>query len=344
VSLHGQWQAEQRSAWLYERVAEAETELTARRMFQQLASAASHQADIVAKQIAAAGSPAPEPFEPGIRERVVVRLCRLFGPRRIRPALAAMKIRGLSIYQGPAPTGHPLPRSVEEFGSRHRSTAGLNLRAAVFGMNDGLVSNAGLVLGVAGATDDTTSMLVAGAAGLLAGAFSMAAGEYISVRSQRELYEYQIELEREEVELYPEEEAEELALIYSARGMSMDDARTMARSIFEDPKRALETLAIEELGVNPEELASPWAAAIASFSAFAIGALVPLLPFIFRAGDAPILWSVSLTATALFGAGAAISLMTGRSAWLGALRMFAIGGGAGAATWIIGRILGVALS
>ena len=172
----------------------------------------------------------------------------------------------------------------------------------------------------------------------------MAAGEYISVRSQRELYEYQIELEREEVELYPEEEAEELALIYSARCMSMDDARTMARSIFEDPKRALETLAIEELGVNPEELASPWAAAIASFSAFAIGALVPLLPFIFRAGDAPILWSVSLTATALFGAGAAISLMTGRSAWLGALRMLAIGGGAGAATWIIGRILGVALS
>ena len=97
MSLHGQWQAEQRSAWLYERVAEAETELTARRMFQQLASAASHQADIVAKQIAAAGSPAPEPFVPGMRERVVVRLCRLFGPRRIRPALAAMKIRGLSI-------------------------------------------------------------------------------------------------------------------------------------------------------------------------------------------------------------------------------------------------------
>jgi len=343
MALSDQWLAERRSAWLYERVAEAETELSTRRLFEELARAASRQADIVAAEMSAAGEPAPPAYEPDARARVVAGLARALGPRRVRPALAAMKIRGLSVYDGSTPIGHALPRSVEDFGHRHKGTATLNLRAAVFGMNDGLISNTSLVLGVAGATGDASSVIVAGVAGLLAGAFSMAAGEYVSVRSQRELYEYQIALEREEVELYPEEEAEELALIYKARGLGIEEARSMAREIFTDPQRALDTLAIEELGVNPSELGSPWAAAGSSFAAFAMGAVVPLLPHAVVSGPNAITASVALAGGALFGVGAAISLMTGRSSLLGGLRMLAIGAGAGAATYAIGSLLGVAL-
>lgn len=344
MSLSDQWLAEQRSAWLYERVAEAETELSTRRLFKELGRAATRQADLVAAEISAAGGRAPVAYEPDARARVVAVLARAFGPRRVRPALAAMKIRGLSVYDGATPSGHALPRSVDDFGHRHRGTSALNLRAAVFGVNDGLVSNTSLVLGVAGATGDASSVVVAGVAGLLAGAFSMAAGEYVSVRSQRELYDYQIALEREEVELYPEEEAEELALIYRARGLGIEEARSLAREIFTDPQRALDTLAIEELGVNPSELGSPSTAAGSSFAAFAMGASVPLLPHAIMSGPGAIVASMALAAGALFGVGAAISLLTGRSTLLGGLRMLVIGAAAGAATYTIGSLLGVALS
>jgi VIT1/CCC1 family predicted Fe2+/Mn2+ transporter len=226
-------------------------------------------------------------------------------------------------------------------GARHRGYGGGNLRAAVFGVSDGLVSNASLIMGVAGAGAAPQFVVTAGVAGLLAGALSMAAGEYVSVRSQREMYEYQIGLERDELDEYPEEEAEELALIYEARGMDLEQARAMTRELVKQPDAALETLAREELGLNPDDLGSPLGAATASFIAFSAGALLPLVPFII--GTAPVPTAAAITIAALFGIGAVLSLFTGRNALRGGLRMMLIGAGAGVATWLIGRAIGTAL-
>jgi vacuolar iron transporter family protein len=187
-------------------------------------------------------------------------------------------------------------------------------------------------------------IVLSGVAGLLAGAFSMAAGEYVSMRSQREMFEYQIGLERKELVQYPEEEAEELALIYAARGLPRAEAVELAQRLIGDPENALDTLAREELGLNPDELGSPWGAAMTSFVAFAIGALVPLLPFLLLGRSAALLTSIGMTGIALFGVGAIISLFTGRSAVRDGLRMLAIGGAAGALTYGFGSLLGVGLA
>jgi VIT1/CCC1 family predicted Fe2+/Mn2+ transporter len=196
---------------------------------------------------------------------------------------------------------------------------------------------------VAGAAASSQTLLLTGVAGLLAGAFSMAAGEYISMRSQREMFEHQIGLEREELEQYPQEEAAELALIYAAKGIPLAEAKKLADTLIADPVRALDTLAREELGLNPDELGSPWGAALSSFVAFAIGAAVPLAPFLFTSGTPALLWSIALTVTALFGVGATLSLFTGRHALYGGLRMLLIGSAAGGATYLIGQWMGVNL-
>jgi VIT1/CCC1 family predicted Fe2+/Mn2+ transporter len=336
------WQEEKRSAYLYRAVALAESGTPRQALFEELARAAEDQSGIWAGVIQAEGGEVPSHFHPDIRARVVSRLTRHFRPRTLRPILTAMKVRGMSLYTSPLP--HQMPLNVEEIGRRHQSSgAGNTLRAAVFGVNDGLVSNAALILGVAGAAADNDVVLLAGTAGLLAGALSMAAGEYVSVRSQREMFEYQIGLEREELEQYPEEEAAELALIYAAKGIPKDEAESLTRRLFEDPERALDTLAREELGLNPDELGSPAKAAIASFLAFAAGAIIPLLPFATPFANRPLAVSIALTGVALFSVGAVLSLFTGRQAVHGGLRMLLIGGAAGAATYFIGNALGVAL-
>jgi vacuolar iron transporter family protein len=332
------WREEMRSAYLYRVMAEAEAGTPRAELFRGLAQEAENQAAIWARQ---AGVAAPE-FVPNLRARVVAALVRRHGPRPLRSVLVAMKVRGLSVYSHAAP-GHPVPTSLDEVGKRHRGVSGGNLRAAVFGVNDGLVSNASLILGVAGASANNSIILLSGVAGLLAGAFSMAAGEYVSVRSQREMFEHQIGLERDELAQYPQEEAEELALIYAARGLAREDASKLAKAIIADPVQALDTLAREELGLNPEELGSPWGVAIFSFLSFAAGALVPLLPFLGLAGTRALPLSIVFTALALFAVGAAISLFTGRSALRDGLRMLFIGAAAGALTYAIGKLLGVGL-
>jgi VIT1/CCC1 family predicted Fe2+/Mn2+ transporter len=258
--------------------------------------------------------------------------------------LAAAKVRGMAVYSGaPAGGGHVMPTSVADFGGRHRGAGGGVLRAAVFGANDGLVSNTCLILGVAGAASDDKIVLLTGVAGLLAGAFSMAAGEYVSVRSQRELFEYQIGLERAELERYPAEEAEELALIYNARGVPIEEARALAGRLLQNPKQALDTLAREELGLNPDDLGSPWGAAGYSFVSFALGASLPLVPYLLSTGAHSLFYSAGLSALALFGVGAALSLFSGRGALIGGFRMLLIGSAAGAATYGIGSLLGVGI-
>jgi VIT1/CCC1 family predicted Fe2+/Mn2+ transporter len=171
----------------------------------------------------------------------------------------------------------------------------------------------------------------------------MAAGEYVSVRSQRELYEHQIGLERDELAQYPEAEAEELALIYAAKGLPPRDASRLAKKIVADPEHALDTLAREELGLDPAALGSPWGAAAASFAAFAAGALVPLAPYLLDAGAKALPLSLAVSAAALFAIGMLLSLFTGRRAWHSGLRMLAIGALAGGVTYALGRALGVAI-
>ena len=216
------------------------------------------------------------------------------------------------------------------------------LRAVIFGVSDGLVSNLSLVMGVAGASAGNPSLVfLAGVAGLLAGAFSMAAGEYISMQSQRELFERQIALERAEMEAMPEEEEAELAASYRAKGFTGEEAATIAHRIFEDPDTALDMLVREELGLDPDELGSPWGAAGGSFVAFAIGAVIPVIPFIFGGGTAVLLVSLGLSLVALFVVGAAVSLLTGRGLIFSGFRQLGIGLAAALVTFAIGSIIGV---
>jgi VIT1/CCC1 family predicted Fe2+/Mn2+ transporter len=334
------WQEEKRSAYLYRVMAESEAGTPRAALFIGLAAEAENQAGIWSRE---SGTAVPA-FAPDLRTRMVAALVRRYGPRPLRAVLVAMKVRGLSVYSHATP-GHPLPTTLEAEGKRHRAmSGGGNLRAAVFGVNDGLVSNASLILGVAGASANNSVILLSGVAGLLAGAFSMATGEYVSVRSQREMFEHQIGLEREELVQYPEEEAEELALIYAARGLPREDAQKLAKTLIADPDKALDTLAREELGLNPDDLGSPWGVALFSFLSFAAGALVPLLPFFFLGGERALLVSIACTALTLFGVGAVISLFTGRSALRDGLRMLCIGATAGGLTFAIGKLLGVSLT
>jgi len=336
------WIEEKQSAWLYRVMASCESDQNLVSMFSALANAAESQALLWQEKLKNSGQSVPAKFKPSRRAEFVAWLIRKLGPRAIKPVLAAMKVRGLSVYNSASlGAGHPMPSSVDEIGYRHSSLGGGgNLRAAVFGANDGLVSNASLVMGVAGATQDSGYILLTGIAGLVAGAASMAAGEYVSVHSQRELYEYQIQLEREELDEYPEEEAEELALIYNARGVPLEQARGMAYEMIQDKEHALDALTREELGLNPDDLGSPVMAALSSFAAFAFGALIPLLPFLYTRLVAPIPASMLLTALSLFAIGALISLFTGKSAAQGGFRMLAIGASAGGLTYAIGLLLG----
>ena len=339
------WQEEKRSAYLYRVIAAEESDPDKRQLFRQLAEEAEKQAALWSAEIKKQGLPARS-FDPGLRLRLVAALVRTFGPVRVRGVLAASKIRGLSVYSGRRLAGtHPLPATVDEVGASHRGTSSSGgLRAAVFGVNNGLVSIACLVLGVAGAASEQQTIVLTGMAGLMAGAFSMAAGEYISMRSQREMFEHQIDLEREELAQYPQEETHELTLIYMARGMEPEQASALAQHMIADPKLGLDTLAREELGLNPDELGSPWIAAFSSFLAFVAGGLVPLMPYLLGLGRLALPLTMGLSALTLFAVGATLSLFSGRSAWMGGLRMLLIGAAAGGMTYLIGGLVGASIA
>ena len=334
--LAARWREEMTASWLTSAVANSEKDPAKRALFEALAAEGAAQAGLIAKRLAEAPK-----FQPGLRARLIAALLRTAPPRALRPILAASKVRGLSVYIGPLAAGHVMPKAVGEVGGRHRGAKGGSLRAAIFGVNDGILSNTSLLMGVAAAGVDPQTALLSGVAGLLAGAFSMAAGEFISVRTQREMFEHQIGQEREELAMYPAEEAEELALIYAARGLPLDEARAVAAKMVADPAHALDVLAREELGLNPDDLGSPAGAALSSFAAFAAGAAIPLAPFLLGASGAPAI-AAALAAAALFAVGAAMSLFSGRNAAVGGIRMVAIGALAAGATFIVGKAFGVA--
>lgn len=326
------WQEEKNSVYLYAIMAENETHPLRKKLFQNLAEAADEQALLWEKKLIATNTPVPKIYKPNARLRLVGWLIRCIGIHQLRYILPAMKIRGLSVL------------AFDNHERRHKSTrtAG-TLRAAVFGVNDGLISNMSLMLGIAGASTNQTFIIMAGIAGLLAGASSMAAGEFVSVRSQREVYEHQIDLEKSELELYPEEEKEELALIYQARGIPKEDAEKLAHLLISNPDTALDTLAREELGLNPNDLGSPIMAMLASFFSFAFGAAIPVIPFLFGNNSWNLPISIALTGIALYIVGTLISLFTNRNSIISGLKMLCIGAIAGGLTYLIGKIMGVAL-
>jgi len=286
------------------------------------------------------------------------------GTRAVLPMVSAMESTGFDNYMAQAEAGPSMARD-ERSHSRalsslsgqstsaeassvitrderwHRVDAGGTFRAAIFGINDGLVSNLSLVIGVAGANPDGRFIILAGVAGLLAGAFSMGAGEFVSVMSQRELFERQIALEKEELESDPESERRELALIYRAKGLPPEEAERLSARILENSDVALETLAREELGLNVSELGAPYRVAASSFVAFAAGAVIPVVPFLFGSGWLNFGLSLAASGIALFAVGAGVSLFTGRSTLFSGGRQLAIGAVAAAVTFTIGRLIGV---
>lgn len=294
----------------------------------------------------------------GVTGRLLKLGARLFGTRRILPILLRLEAKDTATYSAdpeaadlvPDERGHSRTlRQMSHMGSStdlHSSTSvggSGSLRAAVLGVNDGLVSNFSLVMGVAGGTGNADFVLLAGVAGLFAGAFSMAAGEYVSMRSQRDIYEHELAKERIELAEWPEEEMEELELIYQAKGLSAEEASTVAHRVMADPEVALDTMAREELGLDPSELGSPRGAAVASLLAFTGGALVPIAPYLLQAGDMAFSLSAGLSAAALLIVGGALASMSGRPAWWGGLRMLLAGGAAASVTYGIGSLVGIPL-
>ena len=227
---------------------------------------------------------------------------------------------------------------------RHRDVQGGEARAAVFGISDGLVSNVALILGIAGASTDGSLVRLAGVSGLLAGAISMAAGEWVSVRAQNELVERELEIERRSLEENPHAEARELAAIYRGRGLNPESADELAREIMADPDVALDVHAREELGIDPEGTGSPVRVAIASFVAFAIGAFLPLFPWLVAEGSGALIGSVAVGAVAAAIVGVALASFTERSMLRTAARQVLVATGACGATYVIGSLLGVSVS
>ncbi|GAB2838973.1 VIT1/CCC1 transporter family protein [Streptomyces deserti] len=223
----------------------------------------------------------------------------------------------------------------------HRDVTGGWLRPAVFGAMDGLVSNLALMTGVAGGSVSHQTVVLSGLAGLAAGAFSMAAGEYTSVASQRELVEAELDVERRELRKHPKDEEAELAALYEARGVEPELAREVARQLSRDPELALEIHAREELGIDPGDLPSPTVAAVSSFGSFALGALIPVLPYLLGASA---LWpAVLLALLGLFLCGAVVAKVTARTWWFSGLRQLALGGAAAGVTYVLGSLFGTAV-
>lgn len=356
---------ERNSSFLYRALAGREENERLAEVYRRLAETEEAHAALWEERLSAAGG-AVAPFRPSLRSRFLVWLARRFGPELIIPTMTAKENGATSDY-GAQPDAAELvatershARVLRQIGQsskeglggsalarlegRHRMAGGNALRAAVLGASDGLLSNFNLVMGVAGASLSGRSILLTGCAGLLAGAVSMALGEWISVQSSRELYQKHIDTEREELENAPEEEMEELILIYQARGMDEGIARQFAGRIMADRDNALETLVREELGVDPEELGgSAWEAAFTSFLLFAAGAVIPVIPFAILEGIAAIALSAVLSALGLFVIGAAITLFTGRSVWYSGLRQVTFGLVAAAVTFGVGRLVGVSL-
>ncbi len=360
------FQGEVDSAALYRAMAEAEKDPHLSEVYRRLAAVEEAHAEFWRKQLDRAGATA-RARGPGWRTRALVWLARRFGPQFVLPTLSTLERRDSGMYdQQPEAVAAGLPvaershnriveameaaspggasgSAVARLEGRHR-TGGNALRAAVLGANDGLVSNLSLVMGVAGASVPSGTILLTGLAGLVAGACSMAMGEWLSVTSSRELNQQQIDIEADELKRMPEEEKEEMVLIYQAKGLDEAAARALAERLMANKDSALDTLVREELGIDPDELGgSPWAAAAASFGLFALGAIFPVAPLFWLGGAAALVASLAASGVALVLIGVGTSLFTGRSLVFSSARQLVIGFAAAGITYGIGRLVGVSL-
>jgi VIT1/CCC1 family predicted Fe2+/Mn2+ transporter len=355
------------SASQYHAMAASEPDPDVAKIYRELAAVEEKHAAFWEDQLRKAGVE-PGPRRPTWRARVLAWTARRLGARSVLPTIAQKELAARDAYAEQSETAHTRMPAQERsharvlaslekrhrgapgselarIEGRHRNVGGNALRAAVLGANDGLCSNLSLVMGVAGATTNSSVILVTGCAGLVAGACSMALGEWISVTSARELAERELRTEAAELAAAPEEEREELELIYQAKGIAQPEAKRMSEAVIADQGAALDVLAREELGLDPEDLGgSPWTAAATSFVLFAVGAIVPLVAFFFASGITAIAVSVAMSALALFGIGAAITIFTGRPALASGLRQLVLGLAAAGLTFGVGRLLGVAIS
>ena len=366
---------------LYDALATIDPDPRRAAAFERIAGNERRHAEVWASKLRDLGVDVPPAGRPRARVRAIILLARLFGTKAVSDLVQALEGDEEAGYEAqsspevlaiaaderehaeiwkrladgspiPAAAGDaaasPVARSPDAVGRDerwHRTGRSGTLRAVIFGVSDGLVSNTSLVMGVAGASSgESRFILLAGIAGLLAGAFSMAAGEYISMQSQRELYERQIALERAELEAMPEEEQAELAAVYREKGFTASEADAIAERLFADKEHALDTLLREELGLDPDELGSPWGAAGGSFAAFAVGAAIPVIPFLFGAGTTAVVVSLALSLSAMFAVGVGVSLLTGRGAIFSGLRQVAIGAAAAIVTFLVGRLIGVTVA
>jgi VIT1/CCC1 family predicted Fe2+/Mn2+ transporter len=367
IRLKGNFQGEIDGAILYDALADAESDEKLAIVYRRLAAIERAHAEFWSKELERRGHH-PDTAKPGFQTRSLAWFARTFGTALVLPIVARNEARDSAKYDSQAEAavaGLPadervharviqavvkreggLPGStLAQLEGRHGGGGGNALRAAVLGANDGLVSNLSLVMGVAGAAADGKTILLTGLAGLVAGACSMAMGEWLSVNSAREMAQQQIAQESAEIRQAPELEKEELVLIYQAKGLEERQARSLAEKIFSNHGAALDTLVREELGLDPQELGgSAWAAAGSSFFLFSIGAIFPVVAFMFTSGDLAVGISVALSGSALIAIGAVTSLFTGRKLVFSAARQLLIGYGAAAITFGVGRLIGVTLS
>jgi VIT1/CCC1 family predicted Fe2+/Mn2+ transporter/rubrerythrin len=354
---------------LYDALATIEKDPRRADAFRTIAGNERRHAEVWAGKLRDLGAQVPAIGGPRLRIRAIVLLARLFGTHAVRDmvqalegdeeqtytaqaspeveAIAADEREHAAIWQRlSSPVGHAVVRPADIASNERWHHAGRSgtLRAVIFGVSDGLTSNLALVMGIAAASSGQGSfVLLAGVAGLLAGSFSMAAGEYISMQSQRELFERQIALERAELEAMPAEEEAELAAVYRSKGFTQAEAETIAARMFKDPKQALDTLVREELGLDPDQLGSPWSAAAGSFVAFAVGAAIPVIPYVLTKGPTAFVAAFSLSIVALFAVGAGVSLLTGRGMLFSGGRQVLIGAAAAIVTYVVGVAIGVAV-
>jgi VIT1/CCC1 family predicted Fe2+/Mn2+ transporter len=344
---------------LYRSMAAAERDEKRAAIFEKMAETEERHARRWVRLIESSGGVVPH-YRPTARVRILGWLAKRFGTRRVLPIISSLEARDEAGYLSqPEAAGLPAEERAHSRALRamdgkvssaddivgmerwHFTSRGGSLRAAVFGINDGLLSNFSLVMGFAGAEAKPEYIVLAGVAGLLAGSFSMAAGEYVSMSAQREVFEQQIAMEKQELEMSPKEEEEELSLIYQAKGVPEQEAAQLARRIINNPATAIDTLAREELGLDPSELGSPWSAAMSSFIAFVIGAFVPVLPYLITSGWIAVVASAALSFLALFGVGALLSIFTARGPLVSGTRMLLIGCLVSAITYSVGWLLGV---
>ena len=361
-------QGEVDSAALYRTLAQTEKNPQLAEVYRRLAAIEEAHAEYWRNHISAIDHRVPK-LRPGFRTRALAWLAHRFGPAFVLPTVDTLEHLDSGTYDTqPEAVAGGLPaaershaRIIEALAAgapgalsgsalarlegRHRGMGGNALRAAVLGANDGLVSNLSLVMGVAGADLAGRTILVTGLAGLLAGSCSMALGEWLSVNTARESAQRQIATEAAELEQVPEEEKEELSLIYQAKGLPEDLAKSLAEQLIANKKTALDTLVREELGIDPEELGgSPWSAAAASFALFALGAIFPVAPYFGLASGAAVIASLMASGVALFLIGAGTTLFTGRAVWFSGVRQLLVGFAAAGVTFGLGKLIGAAVT